>query len=97
MHFHQAHIGEYRGTTKEPILNKIQLWDTNSLLLKEYTYFKSSSLKERVLRHTNIQKHCCTLVYLIVFVNCYYMLFSSFFNAVFEQSCHNIEQYKLEH
>ena len=33
MHFHQAHIGEYRGTTEEHILNKIQLWDANSLLI----------------------------------------------------------------
>ena len=45
MNFHQAHIGEHRGTTEEHILNKIQLWDANSLLLKEYTYFLSSSLK----------------------------------------------------
>ena len=30
---HQAHIGEYRGTTEEHILNKIQLWDATSLLL----------------------------------------------------------------
>ena len=51
MHCHQAHIGEYRGTTEEHILNKIQLWDANSLLLKEYTYFLSSSLKEGMLRH----------------------------------------------
>ena len=33
MHSHQAHIGEYKGTTEEHILNKIQLWDANSLLL----------------------------------------------------------------
>ena len=33
MHFHQAHIGEYRGTSEEHILNKIQLLDANSLLL----------------------------------------------------------------
>ena len=56
MHSHQAHIGEYRGTTEEHILNKIQLWDANSLLLKEYTYFLSSSLEEGMLRQTNISE-----------------------------------------
>ena len=45
MHSHQAHIGEYCAKTEEHILNKIQLWDANSLLLKEYTYFLSSSLQ----------------------------------------------------
>ena len=33
MHSHQAHIGGYRGTTEEHMLNIIQLWDVNSLLL----------------------------------------------------------------
>ena len=56
MHFHQAQIEEYRGTTEEHILvlNKIQLWDANSLPLKEYAYFLSSSLTEEMLRQTNI-------------------------------------------
>ena len=59
MHAHQAHIGEYRGTTEEHMLNKIHvhLWDANySLLLKEYTYFLSSSLKEGMLRQTHISE-----------------------------------------
>ena len=56
MHSHQTHIGEYRGTTEEHILNKIQLWDANSLLLLEYTYLLSSSLKEGMLRQTNISE-----------------------------------------
>ena len=56
MHSHQAHTGEYRGTTEEHILHKIQLWDANSLLLKEYTYFLSSSLKEGIVRQTNISE-----------------------------------------
>ena len=49
MHSHQAHIREYRGTTDEHILNKIQLWDANFLLMTEYTYFLSNSLKEEML------------------------------------------------
>ena len=51
MHSHEAHIGEYRRTTEKHILNKIQLWDANSLILKEY--FLSSSLKEGMLIKTN--------------------------------------------
>ena len=54
MHSHQAHIGEYRGTTEEHIVNKVQLCDAISLFLKEYTYFLGSSLKEGMLRQTNI-------------------------------------------
>ena len=56
MHLYQAHIGECRGTTEEHILNKRQVWDANSLLLQEYTYFLSSSLKEGMLRQTNISE-----------------------------------------
>ena len=50
MHSHQAHLGKYTRTTEEHILNKIQLWDAISLLLKEYTYYLGSSLKEGMLR-----------------------------------------------
>ena len=39
MHSHQAHIGEYKGTTEEHIVNKVQLWDAIILLLKEYNTF----------------------------------------------------------
>ena len=53
MHSHQAHIGEYKGTTEEHIQHRVQLWDANSLFLKEYTYFLSTSLKEGMLRQTN--------------------------------------------
>ena len=94
MHSHQAHIGEYRGTTEKHIFNKIQLWDANSLFLKKYTYFLSSSLKEGMLRQTNISEalfgmlnsFCKLLLYAIL----------KFFNAISEQSCHNIELYKLK-
>ena len=65
MHSHQAHIGEYRGTTEEHILNKIQLWGANSLRLKEYTstYFLSSSLEEGMLRQTNISEACTVVLW----------------------------------
>ena len=56
MHSHQAQKGKCRRTTEEHILNKIQLWDANNLLLKEYTYFLRSSLKEGILRQTNISE-----------------------------------------
>ena len=98
MHSHQAYIGEYRETTEEHILNKIQVWDANSLLLKEYTTFLSSSLKEGMLRQTNISE--AVLYFGIpnsfrkLLLDLYAIL--KFFNAVFEQSFHNIEQYKLD-
>ena len=77
-HSYHAHIGEYRGTTEEHILNKIQLWDANSLLLKKYTYFLSSSLKEGMSKQTNISEALLYFGMPNSFVNCYYMLFSSF-------------------
>ena len=96
MHSHQAHIGEYRGTTEEHILNKIQLWDANSLLLQEYTCFLSSSLKEGMLRQTNISEALLYFGMPNSFRKLLLYAILKFFNAVFEQSYHNIEQYKLE-
>ena len=96
MYSHQAHIGEYRRTTNEHMLNKIQLWDANSLLLKEYTYFLSSSLKEGMLRHTKISVALWYFGMPKSFRKLLLYDILKFFNAVFEQSCHNIEQYKLE-
>ena len=93
MHSYQAHIGEYRRTTEEHILNKIQLWDANNLLLKKYTYLLSSSLKEGMLRHTNIS---VALLYFGMPNSFCKLLLYAILNAVFEQSCHNIKQYKLE-
>ena len=96
MYSYQAHIGEYKGTTEEHMLNKIQLWDANSLLLKEYKYFLSSSLKEGMLRHTNISVPLLYFGMTNSFRKLLLYDILKFFNAVFEQSCHNIEQYILE-
>ena len=96
MHSHKAHIEEYRGTSEEHILNKIQLWDANSLHLKEYTYFLSSSLKEEMLKQTNISE--ALLYFGMPNSFCKLLLYAifKFFNADFEQSYHNIKQYKIE-
>ena len=45
MHSHQTYIREYKGTTEEHILNRIQLWDAISLFLEEYTYFLKNKNK----------------------------------------------------
>ena len=95
-HSYHAHIGEYRGTTEEHILNKIQLWDANSLLLKKYTYFLSSSLKEGMSKQTNISEALLYFGMPNSFRKLLLYAILKFFNAVFEQSYHNIEQYKLE-
>ena len=98
MHSHEAHIGEYRGTTEEHILNKIQFWVANSLhvLLKKFTYFLSSSLKTGMLRQTNISEALLYFGMPNSFRKLLLYAILKFFNAVFEQLYHNIEQYELE-
>ena len=54
MDAHQAHIIEYSGAVELQMLIKIQFWELTSLFLKEYTYFRRSSSKEVMLKHTNI-------------------------------------------
>ena len=95
MDSHQAHIIEYSGTVELQILIRLQFCELTSLLLKEYTYFLRSSSKEGMLRHTNIS---LALLYFGMpnsFLNLLYAILKVF-NAVLEQSYHNIEQYKFE-
>ena len=96
MDSHQAHIIEYSGTVELQILIRIQFCELTSLILKEYTYFLRSSSKERMLRHTNIS---LALLYFGMpnsFLKLLLYAILKVFNAVLEQSYHNMEQYKLE-
>ena len=96
MDSHQAHRIEYSGTVELQMLIGILLWDRTSLFLKEYTYFLRSSLNEGMLKHTNIS---LALLYFGMPNNFLKLLLYDIlkvFNAVLEQSYHNMEQYKLE-
>ena len=96
MDSHQAHIIEYSGTVELQILIRIQFCELTSLFLKEYTYFLRSSSKEEMLRHTNI---LLALLYFGMpnsFLKLLLYAILKVFNAVLEQSYHNMEQYKLE-
>ena len=96
MDSHQAHIIEYSGTVELQILIRIQFCELTSLFLKEYTYFLRSSSKEGMLRHTHIS---LALLYFGMpnsFLKLLLYAILKVFNAVLEQSYHNMEQYKLE-
>ena len=96
MDFYQAHIMEYSGTVELQMLIRIQFCELTNLFLKDYTYFLRSSSKEGMLRHTNIS---LALLYVGMpnsFIKLLLYAILKVFNAVLEQSYHNIEQYKLE-
>ena len=95
MDSHQAHIIEYSGTVELHRLIRIQFCEVTNLFLKEYTYFLRR-LKDGILRHTNIS---LALLYFGMpnsFLKLLLYSIRKVFNAVIEQSYHNMEQYKLE-
>ena len=76
------------------MLIRIPFCELTSLLLKEYTYFLRSSSKEGMI--TNIS---LALLYFGIpngFLKLLLYAILKVFNAVLEQSYHNMEQYKLE-
>ena len=86
-----AHIIECSGTVEPQMLIRIQFWELTSLFLKESTYFLRSSSKEGMLRHTNIS---LALLYFGMpnsFLNRLFYAILKIFNAVLEQSYHNME------
>ena len=96
MDSHQAHIIEYSGTVELQMLIRIQFCELTSLFLKEYTYFLRSSSKEGMLRHTNISLAHLYFGMPNSFLKLLLYAILKVFNAVLEQSYHNMEQYKLE-
>ena len=92
MDSHQAHIIEYSDTVELQMLVRIQFCELTSLFLKEYTYFLRNSSKERMLSHTNIS---LALLYFGMpnsFLTLLLYAILKDFNAVLEQSYHNMEQ-----
>ena len=85
MDSHQAHIIEYSGTVELQMLIRIQFCEVTSPFLKEY-----------MLRHTNISLALLYLGMTNSFLKLLLYAILKVFNAVLEQSYHNMEQYKLE-
>ena len=95
MDSHQAHLIEYSGTVDLQMVIRIQFCEVTSLFLKEYTYFLRSSSKEGMLRHTNISLALLHLGMPNSFLKMLLYAILKVFNAVLEQSYHNMEHYKL--
>ena len=94
MDSHQAHKIEYSGTVELQMLIRIQFCELTSLFPKEYPYFLRSSSNEGMLRHTIISLAPLYFGMPNSFLKLLFYAILKVFNAVLEQSYHNMEQYE---